>query len=674
MKIITLATLSMCFLAMSSLSAQLYKNDITHKEAFTIGFPQFYAFRGEMHKKTQLIYETWSAELESSNGVLRKFINEELFINPITVDWANSFAKEHPEKLMLLHHNGEARQVIRNPALWNQFFPGHWVYEAGTILKEALSKNGESAKVENSAPFVNRKYRGGNGEGKDYKKEDTPNYALLVKLDENGNRLWYESELVEITKVDVASNVLTLKRGICDTKALSFDAERTYVAPIAGGVWGEGVMFFYNRSIRCPKDKEGRTASDIEIDEIAQWFSPKGILKNLNGIAFDVNYFDIADRIPQSDTNNDGVKDGGWISNRNEWKSGDYLFLKKLRARMGLDFIITADGQLATNQQAVGILNGIESEGLVQPDDGWRGFSRTVNTHQYWEHNNTIIPQFRYVALKLGNKSDALNSAQLQRFAIGTACCLKAFVTDPDAQSGHDKIGGRSTVLPEWMTVPGALGHAKGELIHFAKQSPEICSLRGAEIVKMIHSEDCNFNMVNDHLEIVPKAENKSDRDLLLNLDLPNLPSGDITIFVELKSIEPVGGMSLEESVPRTVWANMEELPDYGEGKKVNKLYNELTGVFGTAQFEELSFYYRGLKNSVPLQNRKFNLKIQGDAKLAIRSIKIYQEADILMREFEKGVVIVNPSLSTIRIHPTEFGKINQNLEIPALDASFIQY
>ena len=88
---------------------------------------------------------------------------------------------------------------------------------------------------------------------------------------------------------------------------------------------------------------------------------------------------------------------------------------------MGQNFIITCDGQHPINQQAVGVLNGIESEGLVQHNDGWRGFSRTVNTHLYWDKFNPLSPQFRYVVLKLMDGNDQHHAERLRRFGVATA-------------------------------------------------------------------------------------------------------------------------------------------------------------------------------------------------------------------------------------------------------------
>ena len=666
-KLIVLIIISGFFI-LSSINAQTSK-DLKIKEASNAVFPQFYSFRGEGNRKAHTDYDAWVNDIRNTNGVLRKFISEEVEVNPNSAEWANQYASDHPEKLLLLHLNGEAKNVMDNPDVWKRYFPGHWLYNPGATLKSAVGEKTTEISVDNVAPFINRKYRGGNGEGQLFQKNSIPNYALLVRIDEQKHRLWYESEIIQITGIDEQNRKLTIERGLCDSKQLQYDPDKAYIAPIEGGIWGKGMMFFYNMSTDCPKDKNGKAASDVFLEEIYSLFSKTGKLRNFNGIAFDVNYFDVSERLVNADTNNDGIKDGGWINGNNNWLKGDYQFLQKLRAAIGQNFIITADGERAANQQAVGVLNGVESEGLVEPADGWRGFSNTVNLHQYWDHNNTMEPQFRYVVLKLGNKNDASESERLKRFAIGTACCLGAYTTDPEKKLSvrkDDSQNSETNVLPQWMKQSGALGHYKGDLIHLAESTTDVLNKSLSDLSKMIISSDCNIKMVNNQLEISAR-ENSTSRDVNICLKGLNLPSGDATVFMEVKSIDPVEGLTISDRVPRFIWVTMTNLPDYGEGKRNNELYNNLTGLFGTNRMEKLSFYYRNVPSNCDL-----NFRIQGKGKLIIQSIRIYNKADIVLRKFEKGIVIVNPSLIIQEVDCSSTGLDLKKVTIPAVDAIFL--
>lgn len=168
---------------------------------------------------------------------------------------------------------------------------------------------------------------------------------------------------------------------------------------------------------------------------------------------------------------------------------------------MGQNFIITCDGQHPINQQAVGVLNGIESEGLVQHNDGWRGFSRTVNTHLYWDKFNPLSPQFRYVVLKLMDGNDQHHAERLRRFGVATASCLGAYTTVPDSYS----------FLPSWIQ-PCSFGRIQGELIRYAKSSPNLLSGTPAELLHkgILKGENCCMSIQGNSIIIKPATQSST--------------------------------------------------------------------------------------------------------------------------------------------------------------------
>ena len=80
------------------------------------------------------------------------------------------------------------------------------------------------------------------------------------------------------------------------------------------------------------------------------------------------------------DTNNHGQVDDGIVHDKNIWREGDWHFLSKVRKALGDRYVLTCDGENSENQRAAGVLSGIESEGPVLPNDGFRGISTTINT------------------------------------------------------------------------------------------------------------------------------------------------------------------------------------------------------------------------------------------------------------------------------------------------------
>lgn len=629
------------------------QRNLSEKEAFAGELPQFYQFRGEMKRSNHTNYTAWCNSVSASSGIIKKYMCEELKITPVVCEWANRFSQTHPEKLHLLHLNGEGRQVNDYPEVCNRYFPGHWVYEAGSTLTEDCDEKQTKIKVAVTSCFLQKAYIYRNLSPIVWK----PHYVLLVELDEQGNRCWYNSEVVHIKTIDAATRTLTVERGKTNTRSRSFKAGKTYVAPIAGGVWGNDVMFYYNLSSYCPRDKNGQTAADVFTDEISDWFAPKGILEKLDGIAFDVNYFDVS-KHKNWDTDNDGKADGGWIGNRNVWKEGDWQFLCNLRQRMGNDFIITCDGQHSVNQQAVGVLNGIESEGLVQHNDGWRGFSRTLNTHLYWQAFNTLPLQFYYVVLKLMDTNDICQADRLRRFGVATASCLGAYTTVPDSYS----------FLPAWVQSR-SFGRAQGELIRYAKSTPEILNKTPDSLVKegKLRGVDCRIT-VEDNLVTVTSDYPQKNRTMTFSINDLELPAGDLTFFIEAETI----GNESTNAIPRFMHVSLSNLPSYQDDKKAGEFYENLYGLIGNRKHEN-AYYFR--RQGVAAGKQTLQLTIEGMEKVRIHSIKVYNKPDILIRRFERAIVCVNPSLEVQEIDMSAFvpGYPSQQTIVGAVDAVFIQ-
>ena len=125
--------------------------DISKKEVFTKGFPQSLSFRNDrlVQGKDFLFWE--QAHLPY-NAITKKYLNEEIVLDPMFAKWANMFASRNPEKLMLIHLNGECTS-IENKEVHKTFFPGHWAYEAGTTLRESISKSDKTIKVRDATIF-----------------------------------------------------------------------------------------------------------------------------------------------------------------------------------------------------------------------------------------------------------------------------------------------------------------------------------------------------------------------------------------------------------------------------------------------------------------------------------------------------------------------------------------
>jgi len=609
---------------------------IAQKEAFNLGFPKFFVFRGEMVRTTNTSYQAWSRDLEPSFGLIKKFLREELpSIQDHMADWARAYGKDHPEKLSLVHLNGEARQVHGFPEAHERYFPGHWVYLPGTTLTQAVDAETRIFPVDNAGIFKTEAY------SHPSRSQTFPHDVVIVPVNGDGTRQWTRAEFGRVEQMDAHAKTVTLKRGLHGTRARTHRVGE-YVAPPAAGVWGGAPMWFYNLSSVCPRDARGQQASDVLVQELAELFGLAGHLRGFDGIGFDVNYWQA--RSSNWDVNNDGQSDGGIINGRNVWREGDWRFLCDLRTVLGEAVVITGDGHHLRNQRAVGILDGIESEGLVQHNDGYRGFSRFVNLHTYWHQYNPRPFDFRYVVLKLKNSADASRSDQLRRLAMGAATCLEAGFTR--SVSGGDKT------LPEMVRGAdqelGWLGESTGPLIRLAQQAPDLLQGDGQRMtggfIRGIVTKNCTM-AINDLRELV-FAGTATSPLTASELTFTNLfvPAGDLTIYLDIMMTDPLSGFVQDLPVPRAVSATLSPLPDYAEGKNNQALYGEMFGFAGTQGWSRLSFYFRAL----PRGEVDFELHIEEQGGFKIRNVSVHAAPAALARQFAGGVVLVNPSFMSV--------------------------
>ncbi len=594
-------------------------------------FPMYYAFRTESTSVTD--YDVWLNRIgEDLSGVIRKFLTEELQTDASKIDWLNQYAEDNPDEILLLHYNGQARRTDDESA--DRFFPGHWAYYPGCSITSAIDYDDTTIKVENAKLFtVSYTYSS---------TSSTFGLKVVVVPIVNGEKDWNNAEYCRVDSYNTTTNELQVTRAQNRSTARDH-ATGTYIAPIPGSVWEDSedsVMWYYNMSSACPRDDDGNNCADVLADELISYFEPGGLLEVMHGIAFDVIYFDISNLT--WDTNNSGASDHGWIDGVNEWAVGVYDFLATLRSeansRVGTDFIITSDGQLSTNQTALGYVNGIESEGLVQHNDAWRGFSRTVNCHKYWYQNNTI-EDFRYVVMKFQDDDDSSdeNLFRLSRFAVGTASCLGAALAYgyyTYATSSDDYDYDNRTWMPTGWTATGCFGKLKSDLVHLAKSMAT--TVQSIDLTAAVGSTGSNVTV--DGMSIIVSS---NDEESGITLTIPvsaGLPTGDVTYFVNAEAVEPLAGFTTADYlVPRLMWLEPNNLPTNDSD------FTDIYGYYGLGFNCENSYFFRDTTQG----GNSITLYIQGSGEFKITSIDVYNAPDILQREFDNCTILVNPSSST---------------------------
>ena len=625
------------------------------KAVFRNTFPSYVSFRGETVMPRQINYHEWLDKVGDADIIIKKFMQEEIDVDTKSREWCSKFLRQNPEKTILLHLNGEGRQITEHEDVLDRYFPGHWVYMAGSDVINDISVNDDVVYVKDVVPFKHKGYIKRNTVEPEY----IPLKVIIVSLNTDGRRQWYRSEYATVTGFDEATGAVSLKRGLYGSKPLSYKGGKAYMAPIAAAVWGKDAMWYYNLSSVCPKDSSGRMANEVYADEIRTWFDKDGPLAGLDGIAFDVNYFNRIGKGLKWDVDNDGVADAGWINGRNVWMDGDLKFLSLVRKYLGQDRIITCDAQLPTNQQTPYLLNGIESEGLIEPLDSWRGFSRMLNTHDYWMKRIGSPYKFRYVVMKI-NGNDAPRADEIRKFSAATAFCMGAAVTS----------AGNRAYVPAEFRKQGSLGHIVGDLIRVAKTAPAAIDMAGEILYESVDTSGISVRLDDGKVYVKPDSPDRNAASFRFNINNVVLPEGDITVFLKVKATEPLTDYSEKYRIPRLVKLRPVDLPVYESDPKYDKFHTDLYGMIDCSEPGELSFYFRNL----PGGENTLELEVTGTGEIEISGLRIFNDPDVLVREFENGIIVVNPSLETVEIPIRKYvaESVTETVAVPPVDAAYI--
>ena len=424
----------------------LKARDIERLEILQENYPRAFFFRaseGACVEKRYPTYESWEQQFNRLQGIMGKCLDEEcLGREPRNPEFFSRFKKDHPTQAVLLHFNGNARDPRYHT---ENYFPGHWIYrQAIEITQDIPAEQGETViHVEDTRTFhVNvGRYKTSNDD------------IALFGITPDGMHDWDYCEQVQLLEVDARAKTITVRRGCYGTRPLAFRAGKSRAAThVVEGPWGRNnnLMWFYNFTTHCPRDANGKTCADLVVDDLAEWFGPRGKLAAFDGLEFDVMH-----NQTRGDTDGDGVEDNGIIDGVNHYGIGMVEFARQLRQRMADNFIIQGDGALgpggSRSQRAWDILNGIESEGWPNLNE-WEftDWSGGLNRHFFWREN-ARPPVFNYVNHKWNESVPGKPGARVHpqvpfsrhrlvfaacQFFDAMTCYSFAPINDPDGKFG----------------------------------------------------------------------------------------------------------------------------------------------------------------------------------------------------------------------------------------------
>jgi hypothetical protein len=577
-----------------------------------------------------------------------KNLNEEILNRKVTLPFFQKFKQRNPTQAVFLHYNGNAR----DPLDGSVFYQGHWVYYGGTPLLQDIDDENKqlTIRVKDASIFKIKTGRAKN------RNDD----LAICKTNADGSLDWNYAEQLTLVDADYKNNTLTVNRGKYGTAPLKFIAGKSVVSPHAvEGPWGDNnnLLWLYNHSTVCPKDKNGRTCDDVLIEDIASKFKPNGELSLFDGVEFDVLWNELRNEnnetARKADVDANGKGDNGILNDINVYSVGVFNFCKNLRAAIGPDKFIMADGMTSLFQRGVGYLNGIESEGwphLKDPEvNDWSG---GWNRHLFW-NENSFQPAFNYINFKYAQNVTPPPIAR-QRLGWAVSQMLDANVTASGYVLSKPVDGIRIAINDEF--VAGAkqqkywLGHPKDATVRLALQQPDL--LKGMAIqpgetfLKNITGK--NIAVKREESSIAISASTPGN----LKFTIENIPTNGSDLVISCKvKCDPRKGYPA--NMPRLLNVSYK-----GEAQKIMTWCND--------KWFNATFYLRQVKED------KLSLlfEIESNESLFIKDLTVHAYPDVAYRIFDNGVVLANPSLKPFQF---DLKKIAPGLEFSRLQGTSSQ-
>ncbi len=620
----------LCFAALfltPLLAAQTPRLD--QLDLLTSGYPRVFFFRAAENAavKPQVAFEEWEKCFARLQGIEGKVLDEEVTRRSArNIDFFTRFKDAHPRQLVLEHYNGLARDP-RDAG--SRFFAGHWLYFGGVKLDvDVPAQSGESI-IEVSDMRLFKTDSGRLGKSNDD--------IGLCDIAADGKPDWFKSEQVKLLEVKITrgkAGTIRVLRGQYGTTPRAFAKGGAYAAPhMSNGPWGKdgGLLWYFNFATTCPRDAQGRTCTDVLAEEFAELFGKGGRLEKFDGIEFDVMRHALGGRsggLRVGDADADGKPDAGVVGGRDVYGEGVTAFCERLRERIGPDRLILADGWHWSLVRAFSALNGMESEGWPELGDmevkDWCG---GLNRAAFWTAHSAV-PHLNYINHK-GLIAEGVRTAPWPYHRLvfagammtGSALCstFAPPVADGELFGVWDEFWQGSAHKLGW------LGQPLGAPVHLAFAAPDVLG----DVAKRVASDNADVRF-DKGLHITGK--DAAQELTSFKLTVPVSANGELLVRFTARCAP---AKMLPPRTPRLLRVG------------VSEARHELSTTWLNERAMDYTFYATGLP---PNQPACVTFDIEGSEPLAITALAAHAQADAMVREFEHGTVLANPSA-----HPHEF-------------------
>ena len=581
-----------------------YEWMVTRKTAFQNEYPLAAEFRsGPRNQKKN--YEDWVDQQLMPGGNALDIQTNMLRLEPGNWGYANRFAKENPGTTILSTWRaaGGVPEGAYNPGdpLGSSTisFPGHWVTAPGTMLSQSIFAYSTTLPVVSTQNL-----------------EKGP--ALLVGVDNFGNELWDQFEYVLITSVGTGFiNVRRQYNGSPPARAFSWS---TSIRPLP---WDsrsrtDYIVWFFNYSKYCPRDRFGQTAADIIARDMLDPLKPGGPLDRISGI-------DLASGPLTVPPDNADYDRDGRVDSDSVYYEGVETFYRRIRAVLGPDRFLTT----SIDYSYLGLINGVNQEGLAEPDDPWDEVSETVNEVLAWRKLSPL-PMISIAFQQHYAGNDKYLRVQLQRLLDGYSACL-GMASDIETGGKDKNIDGidflnlielykGDAMEPRWLgravsmkrtalMTPNILGNAQSNT-DWSRIIPALSVKRGS------------LSVQGNEMVLTPQSGSSGYVTLDLDFFLPN--KSDFTVLMEV--------ISDDDQIERRVLLPRVNVSTDTKGNRAK---------FTSKDYVPLTFLFRGASPGAVTIDFRFGK----GGPIRFKALSVHAATDGLACEFERGVVVVNPSL-----------------------------
>ncbi|WP_282167758.1 hypothetical protein [Shewanella japonica] len=654
--------ISYCWLILISVtSAGVMSAELSSLTIMGEEYPKSIYFRNAENSAANetIPYEKWKNRWSKLDGMVVKALDEE--IPGRSGEAQKKFLKykqEFPQKMMLLHFNGNAR----DPRFDLDYFKHHdWTYFVGTDAKSKIAFSSDTTviKVNNTDVF-----KQGWGRG----KKGNDDIAIVTRSN-NGKLNWGRVEQVKLISINKKQSSITVARGQFNTKPLTFDKGKAYLAPHVAQApiapQSDQTLWRYNFSQLGDKADYSQSMAQALADNLLSYMSSDGQLATFDGVEFDVlaSYRGLGHHTRKNkiDYNFDGQFSSLDNQAADQYRIGVRHFLTQLRHKLGDNKFLLADGNELNQQREFGLLNGIESETWPSHwDPEIEQWSSGMNRHLFW-NENCYSPCFSYIKLgELPSKKgpSVAPTENTRKLRVAAALIMDATIAPAYRPKGKK--------LDNWPELTGGkrkynswLGKVVSPPMYYkvSDNKPTKCIIINDEQNFSVHDSNANDKVI----------KRKGTGTLQFSCYFSLASADDVVLVMYTKS-------KSNNLTPETDQVRYISIVPNDDQSQKNMTWS------GNNLFKS-RFYFKQLKAGLN------NLKFESDAEeIYISEMKITSGAEVMYREFENGLVIANPFRKPISVDIADFterepllinnrrDKNKGTVTIGAKDAVFIKY